>query len=483
MNIKKMFSNLNNTFVYLIGIKGQGMTALAEILNSREARVEGSDINEVFYTDGILKSLKIPFSEGFSEEHITKDISAVIYSAAYNEETNPEIKKALDLGIPTITYPEALGLLSDLCNFSGIAGVHGKTTTTAITGTILKNLDIPVTVLVGSEVPAFNNRSTLIKGGKYMVAETCEYRRHFLNYKPDRIILTSVELDHTDYFKDLDDINSAFKSYIDLLPEGGTCIYNADDIGVQKVISDRKRIRKNICFIPYGTSTGNDFQIESIITGKGETSFALKGFPGSFKLKVPGLHNVFNTAAAIALTSEIYKENGSINSNFIKSVQKGISSFKGTRRRCEIIGEASGILFLDDYAHHPTAIYKTLKGIKEFYPGKRIIVDFMSHTYSRTMALLNEFGTCFKYADIVILNKIYSSAREKKPDDFSGNNLYNEVKKNHREVKYIYEPLEAADYLSSVLKKDDLFLTMGAGDNWKLSRLLYEKYSNFKEKE
>ena len=476
MNLNKLFSNLSNKYIYLIGIKGQGMTAMAEILNSRGAKVSGSDIDDVFYTDGILKSLNLPFYEGFKTEHITEDISVVIYSAAYNKETNPEIKKAYELGIPVITYPAALGLLSELCNFSGIAGVHGKTTTAAITGTILKNLDIPVTVLVGSEVPTFNHRSTLIKGSEYMVAETCEYKRHFLSYKPDRIIITSIELDHTDYFKNLDDIKNAFESYIGLLSDGGTCIYNADDKGVNDVVSRIRR--KDIKYLSYGTDTDNDFRIENIITAGGETVFNLKGFPCSFKLKVPGLHNVFNAAAAIALVTDIYREKGSINSKVIKSIKDGLLAFKGTRRRCEIIGEVSGILVLDDYAHHPTAIRKTLKGIKEFYPGKRIIVDFMSHTYSRTRTLLKDFGTCFEYADVVILNKIYSSAREEKPDDFSGKNLYNEVKKNHKEVKYINEPLEAGDYLKSILREGDLFVTMGAGDNWKLGRLIYKNLSN-----
>jgi UDP-N-acetylmuramate--alanine ligase len=475
MNLKKLFSEPGNNRFYFIGIKGQGMAALAEILKSRGALVTGSDTEEKFYTDNILKSLNIPFFEGFNESNISEDISAVIYSAAYNKETNPELRRAFENKIPAITYPETLGFLSESCDFSGISGVHGKTTTTALAGSVIKNIDIPVTVLVGSEVPVFNSRSTLFKGSEYLIAETCEYRRHFLNYKPDRIVLTSVELDHTDYFKNLDDITEAFTSYVELLPEGGTFIYNSDDNGVLNVYKIIKEKRKDIKYISYGTNSASDFRIENIFAGSGKTTFGIKGLARDFKLKVPGIHNVYNSAAAIALVYDICREN--INGDFINAVKQGITAFSGTRRRCEIIGEAGGVTFLDDYAHHPTAIKKTLKGLREFYPEKRIIVDFMSHTYSRTKTLLKEFGRCFENADIVILNKIYSSAREKKPDDFSGENLYNEVKRNHKQVIYRPEPLEAVDYLKSNLKKDDLFVTMGAGDNWKLCNFIYNELS------
>lgn len=478
MNLKELFAEPRNKNIYLIGIKGQGMTAMAEILKSRGAYVSGSDINEKFYTDSILKKLKISYFEGFERDHISENISAVIYSAAYNRETNPELKKVFDINLPAVTYPEALGLLSDTCDFSGIAGVHGKTTTTAISGSIIKNLDISATVLVGSEVPVFDSRSTFIKGSKYMIAETCEYRRHFLNYKPNRIVLTSVELDHTDYFNSLDDIINAFTSYINLLPEGGTFIYNTDDKGAVTVCEIIKKSRKDLKYISYGTAEKSNYKIENINTGEGRTGFSIRDFADNFILKVPGLHNVFNSTAAIALVCDILKEKVNINKEVLTLLKNGITSFTGTRRRCEIIGEASGIIFLDDYAHHPTAIKKTLKGIKDFYPGRRIILDFMSHTYSRTKTLIKEFGACFSDADVVILNKIYSSAREKKPGDFSGENLYNEVSRNHKEVIYIEEPLDAAEYLKSKLNEGDIFITMGAGDNWKLCNLIYRQLSN-----
>jgi UDP-N-acetylmuramate--alanine ligase len=476
MNLREMFAEPAGKKFYLIGIKGQGMTALAEILKSRGALITGSDIEDKFYTDGILKKAGIKFFEGFDREHISDNISAAIYSAAYNKNTNPELRQVFDSGIPAVTYPEALGFLSGICDFSGVAGVHGKTTTTALAGSLVKNLDLPVTVLAGSEVPAFGGRSVLIKGGKYMIAETCEYRRHFLHYKPMRIVLTSVELDHTDYFRDLDDIISAFVSYADLLPEGGSFIYNADDKGASAVYERIKGGGRDLKFISYGTGKNCDFIIENTVTGRGLTVFDIKGSAENIALKVPGLHIVFNSAAAFALVCDICGTR--TDKNFIDSLKEGISSFTGTKRRSEIIGEAKGILFMDDYAHHPTAIKKTLKGLREFYPGRRIIVDFMSHTYSRTKTLLKEFGTCFDEADIVILNKIYSSAREKKPDEFSGENLYNEISRNHKEVIYISEPMEASDYLQSRLRENDLFITMGAGDNWKLCNLVYKQLSN-----
>ncbi len=197
------------------------MAALAEVLSARGARVTGSDTPETFYTDAILDRLGIAYTEGFDAANLPPGTALVVHSAAYLADQNPELLAAAAAGIPVVTYPEALGLLSAICDASGVCGVHGKSTTTALCGAILKEWGFPATVVVGTEVPGFGGRSTLIQGDRHLVAETCEYRRHFLNFHPERILITSIEPDHLDYFRDLEDIIDAFESYGRSLPVPG----------------------------------------------------------------------------------------------------------------------------------------------------------------------------------------------------------------------------------------------------------------------
>jgi UDP-N-acetylmuramate--alanine ligase len=226
-------------------------------------------------------------------------------------------------------------------------------------------------------------------------------------------------------------------------------------------------------YIPYGRTAAGPFRVSREEPGEGQTRFTLAGWPDSFTLRVPGEHNVLNAAAALALCSRLWAaERGKNAVVDMSAAGHALQSFTGSRRRSEVVGEAGGILFMDDYAHHPTAIEKTLAGFRRFYPGRRLVVDFMSHTYSRTRALLPEFGTCFHSADSVILHKIYASAREQNDGGITARDLYREVSRNHRRVTYFEEPMDAAPFLSSELKPGDLFLTMGAGDNWKLGREL-----------
>jgi UDP-N-acetylmuramate--alanine ligase len=454
---------------FLVGIKGTGMEALAEILQSLGATVSGSDTDNVFYTDAILKRLHIPYYESFSAEYINNSIDIVVHSIAYNKGDNPQLKKAKNLNIPILTYPEVLGKLSQITNFNGISGVHGKTTTTALTGLLLKALDIPVSVLVGSEVKNFDNRSTCVNGFDFFVAETCEYKRHFLVYSPQRIVITSVEPEHLDYFQDIEDIYNAFESYANKLPSGGELFYCADDKGACEVVRRLKHKRNDIIITGYGEGAEGSYRIINKSLKDGVLSFKLKGYKESFYLKIPGDHNILNASAAIALSDAILKRYGQIQKKE-EVYRKALLAFSGIRRRSEIIGEAQGILFMDDYGHHPTAILKTLTGIKDYFPNRKLIVDFMSHTYSRTKALLNEFSECFKPADLVIINKIYASAREKGKHNITGRKLYQRIVKKHPDTYYIPEFDDVIPFLDNILSRGDIFLTLGAGDNWKIGK-------------
>lgn len=505
-------SSLASSRLFFVGIKGTGMTALAELCVSYGAVIEGSDVEEPFYTDEILSDLDIRVRD-FSPDCIDATWDCVVFSAAYDKNSHPQLVKATELGIPLISYPEALGAFSRGFFSCGIAGVHGKTSTTALAGTLAHAVGLPVLALTGSAVPLWGGRATLSssaalsssisymqpdsKGSgeqssavatakRFFIAETCEYRRHFMHFSPSCVLLTSVEPDHLDYFEDYEDIKSAFTDYAMSLPREGLFIYCADNPGALSVAKELARMRPDMQLISYGKSQDADFCFGDVEEPGGRQDFSING-RFSFSLSVPGLHMVENATGAIALTAALALRAGLVSSysEFLETyydvIYKALLSFSGTRRRSEIIGEAGGILFLDDYGHHPTAIRATIKGYKQFYPGRRLIVDFMSHTYSRTKALLDDFASAFTDADIVILHKIYASAREKS-GDISGKTLYQRVKALQSPVYYTEEVLDAKDLCKKILLPGDIFITMGAGNNWMLGRELYKHYATLEDK-
>jgi UDP-N-acetylmuramate--alanine ligase len=457
--------------IYFVGIKGTGVCALAELMHNAGVKVSGSDTNEKFYTDEILKELKIPYYENFDATHISLDISMVIHSAAYNAETNPELASAVQLNIPVYKYTDALGAWSARFDSTGICGVHGKTTTTALSGVVMRAAGIPAQILTGSAAVDFGGRSTLNLGDKYFIAETCEYRKHFLSFHPKRIILTSVESDHQDFYPTYKSIRGAFVEYCRMLPEGGELIYCADDKGAREAAKIIEKEKRGIVLVPYGYKAKGDYKILSYKVENEKAVFTLAGFTGVFKMSLPGEHQALNASAVIALASILSKKESGTIQESMEAIKTALENFKSTKRRCEMKGEANGIIFMDDYGHHPTAIKSTLAGIKKFYPNRRLIVSFMPHTYSRTSALLNKFAGAFSSADIVILHKIYASAREEYSGGVTGKTLFKKVSAkccSKKTVFYYEEPDDAFQPLCEMLKPGDLFLTLGAGNNWPL---------------
>ena len=485
MDLGKLLSD--RAKVYCIGIKGTGVSALAELFAHSGMAVSGSDTSEVFYTDTILQKLGIPYFEGFDPSHVPHDASLVIHSAAYNTETNPEMQEAARLGIPILKYTDALGGYSALFDSSGIAGVHGKTTTTALTGVLFRAVKLPARILAGSAVSAFDGCSTLSIGNTYFAAETCEYRKHFLAFHPRRVVLTSVESDHQDFFPGYADIRDAFIEYVLKLPQGGELIYCADDPGACETARLVQEKRSDIAAVPYGFNASGDYKINSYQVQNERTCFTLNCFPQTdFFLRVPGKHCVLDAAAALALTCILVKKEfaDGWTAERIQSTVQALESFSGSKRRSEILGEKEGVLFMDDYGHHPTAIAATLRGLKEFYPHRRLVVSFMSHTYSRTAALLDEFAASLLPADMVFLHKIYASAREHYSGGVNGITLYEKTKEVFKKernagdnVYYVDEPEEASEQLKTILQKGDIFITMGAGDNWRLGQKLLGEFS------
>jgi UDP-N-acetylmuramate--alanine ligase len=474
--------------VHLVGAKGTGMAALAEILSAKGARLSGSDVADVFYTDSILAAIGVDMNVGFEADKLPPDASLVVHSAAYPRDSNPELLEAAGRGIPVMSYPEALGALSRRADSSGIAGVHGKTTTTALAGSVASALDLPATILAGSAVSSFGGRSTMIRGDRYFIAETCEYRRHFLSFRPRRIILTSIESDHQDFYPTFEDIYAAFLDYLRLLPRDGELIYCADDIGASRAAAEIAKERPDILGTPYGESAVGAYRLQRYRAASGEARFSLAGFAGDFRLRVPGRHLALDSTAALALAFSLLRDSRggeagswSPEAADIDAARAALGLFAGSKRRSELVGEAAGILFMDDYGHHPTAVRETIRGIKEFWPERRLVVDFMSHTYSRTKALFGEFAACLDGADAVTMHGIYASAREKPDPEVSGRALFEAVAQRDRTagrtrpLHYYEGVLDGLDELAEKLRPGDLFLTMGAGDNWKLGKALMDR--------
>ena len=493
--------NLKGVHIHFVGIKGTGMAALVEILFHAGAIITGSDVSERFYTDEIIEKLGLKAVE-FSENNITEEIQYVIYSSAYKLDKNPDLIAAVKKSIPCLLYTQALGNYSERAFSCGICGVHGKTSTTGLTGTILKELDLPVQVLAGSIINSFGQTCTYtspliskLNAGdkKYFVAETCEYQRHFMSFCPQKIILTSGGPAHQDYSSTYEDIRQAFIDYICKLPEGGDVIYCADDKGAVDTVTIAKTLRKDINYIPYGESAEGEYSLKFGKVENEKNSFSIKLFEKScapeFALSMPGRHEVLDACAATALVCQMLRDKGIDPVTQAERIGTGLLNFTGGKRRSEIVGRlktksGNDVVVIDDYGHHPTAVKTTLEGFREFYKGRKIIVDFMSHTYSRTQALLKEFASSFESSDELILHKIYSSAREN-PSDFTitGKTLYEEVLKTGKDketVHYFEEILDAKDFVLEELDKPldskypdgYLFVTMGAGDNWKLGKAI-----------
>ena len=505
---KTLPANVAGLHIHFVGIKGTGMAALVEILHARGAVITGSDVSERFYTDEVLEKLGLR-ALPFAAANITDDTACVVYSSAYSPEKNPDLMEARRRGLPMLLYTEALGAVSRLAYSAGICGVHGKTTTTGLTGTLLKALDLPSQVLAGSIIASFGDGSgsctmtspSFYKAGKsdrhFFVAETCEYQRHFMAFSPQKIILTSVESDHQDYYPTYEDIRSAFVDYLCKLPLGGEVFYCGDDKGARETLALAKERRPDIRALPYGSSPdvlkagGWHITFGAVEGGLQHFTLTVGGadaaMSGDYALSVPGVHNVRNATAALALVCSLLREAGRNPGDYAVALRAALPGFSGGKRRSEVVGRTKtplgeDVLVLDDYGHHPTAVATTLAGYRDFYKNHKIIVDFMSHTYTRTAALLEEFASSFGSADMVIINRIYGSAREDaSAASVTGEMLAERTRAHNPCTVYAGDFEQAADLVLAELSKPSgksdgyLFVTMGAGDNWKVGKLLLEK--------
>jgi UDP-N-acetylmuramate--alanine ligase len=454
--------NRNNKKAYLVGIKGVAMTALAIYLKEKGCEVEGSDIADKFSTDEILEKNNITVRKGFSPDNIHKHYDFVIGTGAHGGMTNPEMKKAKLLNLPVFMHGKFLGL--EMSGFEGIsvAGCHGKTTTSAMVTSLLSHCGLKPSYAIGTASINDLGNSGHFDRGKYLVAEADEYMTcpqtdrtpRFLWQKPKWLILTNIDYDHPDAYKNIDEVKTAYLKFTDNVSEDGMILLCRDNLVIRSIMPGIKRKT-----VTYGFSSQADYVITKLNYGEGVNFFHLtyKNIDlGEFMIRVPGKHNVLNAAAALVL--------GNLLGLNWPILRNNIKYFTGTKRRFELIYKSNGILLYDDYAHHPSEIKATLQAAKEWFPEKRIILIFQPHTFSRTKALFEFFVRSFKIADISIITDIYPSAREAEDSSISSKLLVTSANKVRNNSIYLPALSNVLSYLESNIDKNDLLITMGAGD-------------------
>lgn len=431
------------------------MSALAQVSSQVEgAIITGSDVSERFFTDAVLERANIPVLN-FSAVNVEK-ADLIVASAAYSED-HAEIARARELNIPVLSYPQYLGRLMSKKRGIAVSGTHGKTTTTAMIGLTLLQSGVDPTIVCGSDVPSIGGNAYSGKGD-FFLAESCEYRRHFLNYSPEYLIITNIEFDHPDYFKDLEDVIFAFTELAQKIPPNGKIFIWAED-------PNRKFIQSNAPIVTFGLSKEADIRATDIQFHDEGSSMKILvhgNYIGDLHLHVSGKHNILNALASIALSLEIGVP--------AEKVLEALGQFNGTKRRFEHIGVNGGALIVDDYAHHPTEIRSTLEGARLSYPNRRIRAVFQPHTFSRTEKLLEEFSQAFQSADEVVIAEIFASAREKDLNTISSASLADLIQKQGINVHYINTLDEIKTYLAQTLAPEDLVLTLGAGDIYKVGQ-------------
>ncbi len=445
-----MFKNIKK--VHFVGIGGIGMSGIAEILLSRGFEISGSDKSLSEITSR-LSELGIKVYEGHSPENL-KDVDVLVYSSAVSRD-NPEVKAAAERKIPIIKRSEMLAECMRMQYGIGIAGTHGKTTTTSMVGLTLTEGKIDPTIIVGGKLSGLGGTNARLGKGEFIVVEADEFDRTFLKLTPAIAALTTLETEHLDTYKDLDDIKSAFIEFANKVPFYGFIVLCMDEPALLDIIP---QINKKI--ITYGLTTQADIRAINISHSEFSSKFTIKYFGkelGDITLKIPGLHNVKNSLVAVTIAYELGID--------FKTIKRALESFSGVYRRFEVKYNKE-ILVVDDYAHHPTETTVVLAGIRAGW-DRRLVVVFQPHLFSRTKDFYQEFGRSFLNSDVFICTGIYP-AREEPIEGISGELISNAAKKfGHKNVIYVDDKNDVPKVLNEIKKSGDIIITMGAGDIWK----------------
>ena len=460
-----MFRRVNK--VHFVGIGGIGMSGIAELLLNLDFKVSGSDLND----SDIIKNLKSQGAKISNKHHINniKNCEVVVYSSAVAND-NVELIEAVKRKIPIIKRAEMLGELVALKQTSiAIGGTHGKTSTSSMIGALLSDSKLDPTLIVGGLVQNLDTNSKL-GNGDLIVVEADEYDKSFLQIKPTIAIITNIEKEHMDCYKNLDDLKSSFIQFANSVPFYGALIACIDSPEVQKMLHLVKRP-----IITYGLSLQAEISAKKIKYHGENTSYSLykkNKKIGIVSLNVPGEHNVLNSLAAAAIGFEMGLK--------IESIIKGLKSYGGVRRRFEIKGIKNDIMVVDDYAHHPTEVSATLQAARDGW-DRRIIAVFQPHLYSRTKDFHKEFAAAFMNSDILIITDIYP-ARELPIKGVNGELVYNSARSiGHKNVHYVPNIKNIKECLDGLVKSNDMIITIGAGTIWRYGQAYFEHLKKLKD--
>lgn len=435
--------------IHLIGIGGSGMSSLATMLRQAGYRVTGSDLSNSPLVES-LRAAGIPVALGHAEANV-EGANLVVRSSAVPD-SNPEVARARALGLEVLKHAQMLGRLSQTRRTLAVAGTHGKTTTTAMLATILIHAGYDPTVLVGGVLPSLGSGARLGQS-EFLVVEADEFDRRFLELHPEIAIVNNVEPDHLDYYGSMDAIRAAFESFTRLVPDEGWLVLNADNPGARRLAATRPDQA-----VTFGLGSGAEWRATNVTAndaGGSDFFVYVNEHPvGAFHLKVPGRHNVSNALAAAVAAGRVGVD--------LTVAAEALEGFGGVGRRLERIGEAGGVVVLDDYAHHPTKTRASLAALREHHPG-RIVCLFQPHHYHRLSSLFDDFARAFADADVVVLADVYQpvgrgpEAGERTAADLAAAIV-------GPEVTYAGPLAEATRIVANLARPGDLVVTMGAGD-------------------
>jgi UDP-N-acetylmuramate--alanine ligase len=454
--------------LHFIGIGGIGMSGIAEILLDQGFKISGSDraLSEVTER---LQKLGASIFEGHRGENIAQDVDTVVYSSAVQPD-NPEILEAQKRAIPIVRRAEMLAEVMRLKYGIGIAGTHGKTTTTSMTSLVLMEGGYDPTVIVGGKLSGLGGTNARLGRGEFIVVEADEYDRSFLSITPTIAVLTTLETDHLDCYRDLEDIKSAFIQFAAKVPFYGFIVLCLDEPALLDIMPhlSKKKI------VTYGLNPQADVQAIDIRHKDNSTTYTLvrkNQELGTITLQVPGKHNVQNSLGAISVALELGVP--------VTKIKAGIEKFAGVYRRWEKKGEVNDIAVYDDYAHHPTECRATLAGVKSGW-RRRVVCVFQPHLFSRTRDFYEDFGKSFLLSDTLVVTDIYP-AREEPIQGVTGELIVNAAKQfGHKDVHYVPDKKGIPAFLKSIVKAGDIVITMGAGDIWKYGEEFLKQILNKK---
>lgn len=436
---------------HFIGVGGIGVSAILRLFANTGVAVSGTDVH-------LPPSSSLPPGEYFDNHdaaHLPEDADVVVYSPAVPD-TNPERNKAKQLGIKELSYPQALALVTRNHNTIAVSGTHGKSTTTALLGKLFEGGMLEPSVIVGAEVPNWPMKNLRIGTSDIFIVEACEYRRNMLELSPQTIVLTNIELDHPDYYRDLADVKQAFRTYVEKLRQEDLLVMNNNDANVRDIASGFDGI-----IVRYGIGEGSDLYAINVTEHENGQSFELvwKGTSlGRFTSLLPGIYNLYNILAACAT---YLSYSGDVN-----AMQKVLTDFHGVGKRFEVLGHIGNATVVSDYAHHPTALRVVTQAAQGRYKNKRILTVFRPHHRERTVKLFNEFVEVIGAIPEMLLLEIYDVAGREAEMPVSSRDIIEKIKERNKEapIEYAANLDEAEQMIRAHAQNFDVILVIGAGD-------------------